>query len=93
MVVKKKITYKKQKGGLEIPKIPDKLTEYFNFIIYKINNYFTNIKEYNPITQYNYIALMINQINLTCSDEGDKDNIYILNLSIKLDNPLLCASR
>lgn len=89
MVVKKKITYKKQKGGLEIPKIPDKLTEYFNFIIYKINNYFTNIKEYNPITQYNYIALMINQINLTCSDEGDKDNIYILNLSIKLFQILL----
>ncbi len=89
MVVKKKRTYKKQKGGLVLLEIPDKLTEYFNFVIYKINDYFMNIKEGNPRTQYDYIVLMISQIKLTCSDDGDKDNIYILNLSIKLFQILL----
>ena len=37
MIVKKKRTYKKQKGGLKIPEIPEKIYNYFNFIKDLIN--------------------------------------------------------
>jgi hypothetical protein len=89
MVVKKKKTYKKQKGGLELLEIPEKLNDYFNFIIFKINNYNRYIKEANPISQYDIIEWMIQEIKLTCGEKNKNNNIYILNLSIKLLEILL----
>ena len=40
MVVKKKRTYKKQKGGL---KIPPKIISYFNFVKLIINQYYEQL--------------------------------------------------
>ena len=93
MVVKKKKTYKKQKGGLELPEIPEKLTGYFNFIIFQINQHINHIQEANQKLQYNRIEMIITEIKLTCSDNDNGDNIYILKLSIKLLEILLKYSK
>jgi hypothetical protein len=78
MVVKKKRTYKKQKGGLLIlPHIPEKLINYFNFTIDMITFYDTPyIKE---TSNDEYITMIIEKIKNVCCD--NQFNIYILNLS------------
>jgi len=79
MVVKKKNTYKKQKGGLVLP---EKLTIYFDFITFMINCYNTYINETSKTTIYNTIVMMIREIKNACGI--NQENIYILNLSIEL---------
>ncbi len=79
MVVKKKRTYKKQNGGLELL---EKLTRYFDFIIYMIY-YYNRYKNVNSkITIDDTIKMLINEIKMKRDD--NIDNIYILKLSIKL---------
>jgi hypothetical protein len=83
MVVKKKRTYKKQKGGLVLPQeIPEKLTEYFDFIIFKIQYYIINI-EANSNSYDNNIKNIIEEIKNLCNVSYN-NNIYILKLSVEL---------
>ena len=79
MVVKKKRTYKKQKGGLLIlQSIPEKLINYFKFTINIIMSNDTYIKNTSN-DEYNTIKMIIEKIKNVCCD--NQFNIYILNLS------------
>ena len=75
MIIKKKMTYKKQKGGLDIPSnIKITMYSYFYFINHMIN-YYIKIKD-----NYDYdIKLLCTEIINIC--RSDTTNIYIFNLS------------
>lgn len=82
MVVKKKKTYKKQKGGLLV--LPKKLTRYFNSIRYLIDLF------------YNYIDLkllsnsfeLIKDLKINIETWIRSENIYLVNLAKKMENIL-----
>jgi hypothetical protein len=83
MVVKKKRTYKKQKGGLVIlPNIPKKLKDYFNFVKIMIDffNSYTdeNLKRHN-VDKSNKIITIFEKIKKICAN--NIHNLYILRLS------------
>lgn len=84
MVVKKKRTYKKQKGGLVIlPNIPEKLKDYFDFVKIMINffNSYTdeNLKGHNVDKSNKKIRTIFKEIKKICAK--NINNLYILKLS------------
>lgn len=89
MVVKKKRTYKKQKGGLVLPKIPDKLTTYFDCIKYLINMFYDVI--YIKI-DIKFLPMLFERINELKSNIENiwicSDNIYLQNLAKKINKIL-----
>ena len=90
MVVKKKRTYKKQKGGLVLSKkLPIKLTTYFDCIKYLINMFYDVIDIEIDIK---FLPMLFERINELKSNIENiwicSDNIYLQNLAKKINKIL-----
>ncbi len=83
MVIKKKITYEKQKGGLL--RIPIKLNDYFNFIKNLINAYYLDATTIQNISELEeLITGLSNKVNTYVDSSRRSNNIYLLNLTMKI---------
>lgn len=83
MVIKKKITYEKQKGGLL--RIPPKLYDYFDFIKNLINVYYLDSTTNQNISDLRQlITVLFNTVNSYVNSSRTSNNIYLLNLTMKI---------
>ena len=83
MVIKKKITYEKQKGGLL--RIPRKLKDYFDFIKNLINLYYLDATtNQNILDLRQRITELFNIVNSYVNSSRTSNNIYLLNLTMKI---------
>ena len=81
MVIKKKKSYKKQKGGLVIPK---QILDYFDSIKYLINMFYEQIDLRDLPNSFERIE----DLKINIETWIRSNNIYLRNLAIKIDKIL-----